>query len=479
MSARVRSLAAFAVLVLPGVVAFASGGYFDRARLLAAGAAWILVVVAAVVAERPLPRHAAGRVALGGLAALTAWCALSLTWTETTSVALDDLQRDVLYLGALVAAAALLGRRRLARAAEPVLALAAFAAIGYGLSERALPALIDLASSFSAGGRLEQPLTYWNGEGALAALGVVLAVRLAGDSSRPRWLRCAGAGATAILGLGVYLSFSRGALVAAGAGLVALAWLAPARTQLRSIGLAVVTGAVCAVAVSPLGAVRAGDPGQDQGAVLLAIVVLATAAAAFGQRALLRAEAGGRLRRGSVRLPRARAAIAVPAILAVAVGVLALVATLERSPQTPAFGATAARLGSVHSNRYAYWRVAAGMWADAPLRGRGSGSFRQVWLERRTIADPARDAHSLYLETPAELGLVGVLALLALLGGVAVAGRRAVRADPALAAGPAAVALAWVAHAGLDWDWELPGLTLVAVVCAGLLVAAGDRAVDG
>jgi hypothetical protein len=45
------------------------------------------------------------------------------------------------------------------------------------------------------------------------------------------------------------------------------------------------------------------------------------------------------------------------------------------------------------------------------------------------------------------------------------------RAAPALAAGPVAGVVVYIAHAPLDWDWEMPALTLVAVILAGLLVA--------
>ena len=77
-----------------------------------------------------------------------------------------------------------------------------------------------------------------------------------------------------------------------------------------------------------------------------------------------------------------------------------------------------------------------------------------------------RDAHSLYLETLAELGLVGFALLALLIGGVAVTARRA---------GPAAALAAWALHAGVDWDWELPALTLVAIVLAGLVLTSRDR----
>ena len=36
-----------------------------------------------------------------------------------------------------------------------------------------------------------------------------------------------------------------------------------------------------------------------------------------------------------------------------------------------------------------------------------------------------------------------------------------------------------VVHCGVDWDWEMPALTLVALVLAGLLIAAGDEGRTG
>jgi O-antigen ligase len=86
------------------------------------------------------------------------------------------------------------------------------------------------------------------------------------------------------------------------------------------------------------------------------------------------------------------------------------------------------------------------------------------------VADPARDAHSLPLETLAELGLVGFALLAAWAVGVIRAAARAWRAQPAAAAGLAAALLVWAVHACLDWDWEMPALTLVALLLAAALV---------
>jgi O-antigen ligase len=137
--------------------------------------------------------------------------------------------------------------------------------------------------------------------------------------------------------------------------------------------------------------------------------------------------------------------------------------------------ASTSRLASADSNRGDFWKVARAAFADEPLRGVGASGFRVEWLRERPIPYAARDAHSLYLETPAELGLVGLALLVAILGGIVACAVRARALDPTLAAGPIAVGGAWLVHAGLDWDWEMPGVTLPALVLAAVLVAHGER----
>ena len=71
--------------------------------------------------------------------------------------------------------------------------------------------------------------------------------------------------------------------------------------------------------------------------------------------------------------------------------------------------------------------------------------------------------------------MVGLALLAAFLAGVALAAARALRAAPMLAAGPVAAVVVYIAHAPLDWDWQMPALTLVAVVLAGALLALAGR----
>ena len=137
------------------------------------------------------------------------------------------------------------------------------------------------------------------------------------------------------------------------------------------------------------------------------------------------------------------------------------------------------RLTSVDSRRYDYWRVAAGAIAEDPLRGAGSGAFRVIWLRERPVAEGVLEVHSLPLEMAVELGIPGVIGLGLLVVGSLAAARRSLREHPALAAGPAAAGTVWLVHATIDWDWQLPTVTLFALVLAGALIAASESASDG
>jgi hypothetical protein len=43
-----------------------------------------------------------------------------------------------------------------------------------------------------------------------------------------------------------------------------------------------------------------------------------------------------------------------------------------------------------------------------------------------------------------------------------------------MAAGPIAGVVVYLAHAPLDWDWQMPAVTLVALILAGSLLAASE-----
>ena len=474
MRAAVTVIATAFLLVVPTVLAFFSGGYLTEPRLLAGIATWALVVAVAVLAPAPLPRGLPGRLAIGGLLAVTAWTAASLLWTPLAGPASDSVERLLLYLGALVLAAAVLRSARAMRAVEPALALGVVVVIGHGLAGRLLPGLVELGRSRSAGGRLEQPITYWNAEGALAAMGLVLCARIAGDPRRPAWMRVAAAVATPMLGTAVYITYSRGAIAVGLLGLACLVALAASRAQLRAAVVALVAGTAGAAWASAFPEVTslAGSPDEQTRAGLLALggLVVLSGAAALGTRAALRRGDGDERLRGARWLGPAFAALLVAAVLGLVVGGLG-----ERPTQAELSAtAQAGRLTTVSSNRYEYWRVALLAFERDPLNGAGSGGFRVVWRQERRIPEAVLDVHSLPLEMAAELGLVGLAALLAWLAGVLLAARRALQRDRATAIGWCAAALVWVLHASIDWDWQLPAVPLPAIVLAGGLIALSE-----
>src|SRR6266566_2536384 len=216
-------------------------------------------------------------------------------------------------------------------------------------------------------------------------------------------------------------------------------------------------------------------------AVVPVLVLVPTLYFTYSRGGWLALAAGGvaALALAMPRLPR-RVMVAA-AIVALCVGALALVrvggpsgAIREFSHAGPSVKADRSRrLFSLSgSSRAQYWHVAWRDYQQHPWLGSGAGSFQREWLRSRPADLPVLDAHSLYLETLAELGPVG-LGLLAALLAVPVAAGLIARQHP-LAAPAFGGYVAYLVHAGQDWDWELPAVTVAALGCAAaLLILAG------
>jgi hypothetical protein len=475
----VLPIAAAILLFGATALAFYSGGYFEDPRLVAALVAWALVLVVALAGPRPLPESAPGWAALGGLAALAAWSAISFTWAPLSSAAADSVQRLLLYLGVLIAAISLLRLPRVARTLEPALAAGVVVVIGYGLAGRLLPGMIELSRSAGARGRLEQPITYWNAEGALAAMGLVLCARLAGDTTRPAPVRALAAAACPLLGMGVYLSYSRGAIAAGVVGLVVLLAAAPTRPQLRALVVAVLSAVVAGACSALFRGVSSlsGSPGAQErdGALVLALLLLLAGLAAFAAVRPTRAERGVGEQPERLSFARRLPAVAAAAVALVVIGlIVGGLGERGRSEPERLKRASGARLTTVESRRYDYWRIGLDAFAREPILGLGAGGYRSEWLRERPVSEGVREVHSLELGFAAELGLPGLLCLLVMLGGVAAAGRRALIGGQPIAAGCCAASTVWLLHASIDWDWEVPAVTLPVVVMAGALIAASE-----
>ena len=91
-----------------------------------------------------------------------------------------------------------------------------------------------------------------------------------------------------------------------------------------------------------------------------------------------------------------------------------------------------ARFGTASGNgRYDYWKVAIDSTGGHLLGGSGAGTFQLIWTPRAPYYSSVENAHSLYVETLADTGVVGLV----LLGGFFVlmlgaAARLSVRSGP-------------------------------------------------
>jgi len=139
-----------------------------------------------------------------------------------------------------------------------------------------------------------------------------------------------------------------------------------------------------------------------------------------------------------------------------------------------------ARFGTVSGNgRYDYWRVAVKATSGHVLGGSGPGTYQLLWLPRAPYESYVVNAHSLYFETLAETGVVGlalVLGLFVLLIGAAIRHVRRTRHEArARAAAVAAALVAFAISAGVDWVWQVPVLPAAFLLLGAAVLAPVAR----
>ena len=416
----------------PVALGAANGGYFPSEWGLAALGFLLGAAAALIVRER---------VALGGLdlalwsalALLLGWTLLSAVWAPSPTQPVLEAERTFVYLAAALCASLVLARAT---------ASACVAGVAAGAGAVAVYAL----AVATPGEQLAQPIGYSNSLAIICVLGLVTAARSG----------IAGAALMPALATALYLTFSRGSVAALVAGVLVLAALDRRRFQLL------------ALAPAPLVSVAAAM--RAAGVPVLALVG-ATLLNVLLQRLAPRFEPGARARR-AVGIALAAAAVAVAAAALVRIGNPVDAFT---APLPPGGGDLGGRFASVSGNfRADFWGVAWSAVEDEPLLGIGAGEYGRRWLLERPTSFHVRDAHNLYLETLAELGPLGLVLLLAVLAAPLAALVR-VRAAPAAA--PAAGAyVAFLAHAAVDWDWEVPAVTATGLVCGAVLVALARNA---
>jgi O-antigen ligase len=473
------ALAAFGSVVAVGGT---QGGYFPNmwgpsaAVLLALTTLW-LIASGRTDAGRP------DALFIGLLVLLVGWVALSIAWSSAPVQSVLDVERVLVPVAGTIAVL-VLSRRRGVPDVVLAVAVAITVLCAYGLATRLFPDHFGVEFDPVAGYRLSEPIGYWNGLGILAAIGLVLSVGTAIEATS-LWRRLVGSASLVVLAPTLYFTYSRGSWIALAVGVVAVLLVTPRRlATIGSLALLAPAPALAVLAASQFHALtrvqatlaNATDEGRDLALVLVGLGALAAGAALVLHLLAARVDAGQRTRLalGSVLAVGAAAALLLVFAQAGAPWTLASDA-VDAFQRPPASGGADGDLNDrlfdfSGSGRVDLWRVALSTAESEPLLGTGAGTFERYWQQDPRWTFKARDAHNLYLETLAELGPIG-LAILAAVMLVALAACVAARRRPLVPIALGAF-VAYAVHAGIDWDWELPAVTLAAFIVGSLGLVA-------
>jgi O-antigen ligase len=439
-------------------------------------------------------------IGVGLLFGFAVWCGVTLLWSVAPDNTWAQVNRVVAYtlVVALAIAAGSSAPKAIERVATGWLVLAVLTAL-YALAGKLIPGVTVLGVSFDAtafASRLREPLQYWNALGLVCVLAVPIALRATTDVSRKPVVRCAAICALFVLLTCLGMTYSRGGLLALMVGVFVMTLLGGQRLR----GLAVFGATI--VALIPVLALAFSRPAlkginipldeRTPDGIILCLVMagsmIGLLIAAWG---MLRLEQRARWTDESTRL--------VWRGLAATVGVFALIVVLgiasskggpsrffhdawhEFTKTSQDKDSDPTRIISSNSgNRWVWWKEAAGAWTDKPVGGWGAGSFPVTHLMYRQVDLDVMQPHNVPLEFLAETGVIGAALAMGALGFLLFAALARVRGMAAGRERDIAVALfagaaAWLMHGFVDFDWDIPGVTIPALLFLGVLAAVPVR----
>ncbi len=475
-------------------LALRGGGYDLVVRSEVGLAAWWIVLLGVAIGVLPLQRIGSlAWLSISLLGAFAVWTGVAAGWSQSAELTIAELGRLVSYLGFLVLGMCVVRRdtvRQLVNGVAVAFGVVSVLAVLSRLEPSMFPSNQVAAFFPGSQARLSYPLNYANGTGEFLAIGIPLLLMIA-TAGRTLAGRGLGAAALPVAVLGVVLTASRGGVLTAIVAVVAFYALAPDRLPKLVTGFVAAAGsAIMVAALLDRGAVRNGlsTPAavsqRHQLTLLLIVVCIGVAAVQIGIELLARRVSRPR----ALTISRRRTAWLTVGVIVAAVAVaIAAGAPHQLAHQWRVFketdvtgvvsGNVYSRLGTAAgSHRYQYWVAAVHAFESKPLIGIGPGTFQFYWAEHGSLYEYIRNAHSLYLETLAETGVLGGALIVAFLLLLLVAGvARALRARAparAVLAGATAGLIAFCTAAAFDWVWQLAAVALVALLLGVAILAS-------
>lgn len=495
----VALLAALVAVCAYAVFAHGAVGLPEEPRLQIGVALVAVGAAVGVLLTRTLTLRAPAEawVAVGLLLGFAVWCGISLLWSVAPERTWAHVNRTIAYALVVVLAIALASSvpRALSRLAYGWLAVALVVAL-YALAGKIIPGVEILGIDFNhaaLASRLRAPLEYWNALGLVMVLAMPIALRVTTDTTRRDGARLAALAAFFVLFVCLCMTYSRGGILALFTALVVVTVLGGQRLRglavagvaivisLPALGLAFNRPALKGINV-PLGE-RIPDGivlGLVTAGCLIALLIAGSGMLQLEQRTPWNEERTQLVWRGLAAIAAILAIFTFGAILAAPDGPGGWAdRAWEKFSQTSKDEVSdPSRLVSSNSgNRWVWWKEAAGAWSDKPLHGWGAGSFAVTHKMYREVELGVAQPHNMPLQFLAETGIIGTLLVSGALGFLLFCALDRLRAMPRgrerdLGAALLAAAAAWLVHGLVDWDWDIPGVTVPALLFLGVLAAA-------
>ncbi|MHB0866619.1 MAG: hypothetical protein ACYC6B_04480 [Thermoleophilia bacterium] len=485
----------FCVLVL---YAFSAGGYFVIRRgygeLIIL---WLLVVGLLFELQMRGRMSRRGQLEIGLFAAYVAWMMLSIIWSLTPARSIDEFVRGLLYLSGFGLFYLYMSRREwLGWLGHLFVAIVAIVVID-ALLGKTFPDLIDHPDPFMSN-RINYPLTYWNTMALFVSMGFVVGLRVLADRMTHVAVRAVYAPVMFLYLVVLWFTYSRAGLLLLAAAICLYIYLSLSRLRVVMQAGLVSLWAAVVVVISYAGlpnmvtSVPDANLKVTEGHKLALVLIAFMVVAALSQLVVRRLE--DRITVSHEMGRRIGLAMAGGAALVLVSAVLVFTFTggrggpvtfvkhqmsgLNESERAAAIDAPTERLFSLKSERFQEYGVSLKRLQDYPLQGSGAGTWSLAWLQYRPWDIQVKDGHSWFFESLAELGVTGGALLVGFLGLFFTVSIRDLRflgrtRERELYGAFFIACAVFLVHAMVDWDWEMPVISLAFFMFAGAMLRYG------